>query len=177
MQHERCEACGFDGARYDDDALLEVIRSLGPRWQALLAESGAELRRRPAPEVWSALEYAAHSRDITALHVYGVEQALTIDEPVLPAIDPGLVDSVAEGYAGADPDATVAELGTQSARLAQLAGEAGEAAWTRGLTVGAERHEVRWLLEHALHDSVHHLDDVERGLSVLRARPTGGPSI
>jgi len=28
------------------------------------------------------------------------------------------------------------------------------------------------MLEHALHDSVHHLDDVERGLSQLRASPT-----
>ena len=84
VNHEICDACGFDGARYDDASLLESLRTLGPRWRALLAAAGPELRVRPEPEVWSAIEYAAHSRDITALHVYGVEQALTRDEPVFP---------------------------------------------------------------------------------------------
>lgn len=85
MEHEQCNARGFDGARYDDVVLLDEIRALGPRWRALLASSGPELRRRPAPEVWSAIEYAAHSRDITALHAFGVDQALTADEPSYPA--------------------------------------------------------------------------------------------
>ena len=76
MEHERCDACGFDGARYDDASLLHALRILGPRWRSLLSQTGPELRERPEPEVWSALEYAAHSRDITALHVFGVEQAL-----------------------------------------------------------------------------------------------------
>jgi hypothetical protein len=39
----------------------------------------------------------------------------------------------------------------------------------RGLTIGDSRSDVRRLLEHALHDSLHHLEDVERGLSLLRA--------
>ena len=84
MAHERCDACGFDGARYDDASLLDALRALGPRWRALLAATGSELRVRPEPEVWSAIEYAAHSRDIIALHAYGVEQALAFDEPMFP---------------------------------------------------------------------------------------------
>jgi hypothetical protein len=84
MEHERCDACDFDGARYDDAALLDALRGLGPRWRSLLSEAGSELRARPEPEVWSALEYAAHSRDITALHAFRVEQALTLDEPSFP---------------------------------------------------------------------------------------------
>ena len=86
MDHEQCAACGFDGSEYEPALLLEAIRDLGPRWRHLLLDAGDELRLRPAPETWSALEYAAHSRDITALHVYGVEQALTIDEPKFPEI-------------------------------------------------------------------------------------------
>ena len=42
-------------------------------------------------------------------------------------------------------------------------------AWSRGLTIGTDRSDVRRLLEHALHDSSHHLVDVERGLARLRA--------
>lgn len=167
-EHERCDACGFDGGTYDDDTLLDRLRALGARWRALLAEAGPELRRRPATEVWSAIEYAAHSRDITALHGFGVEQALTGEEPVFPEIAGDLVESAAAGYAGADPGSVVDELTEQATRLAQLAADAGVAGWTRGLTIGTDRRDVRGLLEHALHDSLHHLDDVERGLAQLR---------
>ena len=94
-EHERCAACGFDGEEYTDRALCAALRSLGPRWRELLARAAPHLRARPAPDVWSAIEYAAHSRDITALHVFGVEQSLERDEPAFPEIEEGLVDSVA----------------------------------------------------------------------------------
>ncbi len=103
MEHEYCEACGFDGAHYNDALLLESLRALGPRWQTLLEAAGPDLRVRPEPEVWSAIEYAAHSRDITALHVYGIEQALTRDEPVFPQIADDLVDSAATDIWGGRP--------------------------------------------------------------------------
>ena len=168
MEHEHCDACGFDGARYDDGSLLHALRILGPRWRSLPFQTGPELRERPEPEVWSALEYAAHSRDITALHVFGVEQALTLDEPSFPGIDDDLVDSAAASYGSADPDAVVDALEEQAMRLAELADDAGPDRWSRGLTIGANRSDVRRLLEHALHDSLHHVDDVERGLARLR---------
>jgi hypothetical protein len=168
MEHEHCDACGFDGARYDDAELLRAVRGLGPRWRSLLFETGPELRARPAPEVWSALEYAAHSRDITALHVFGVEQALALDEPAFPPIEDDLVSSAAASYGSADPEAVLDALEDQATRLAQLVDDAGRDRWSRGLTIGADRSDVRRLLEHALHDSLHHLDDVERGLAHLR---------
>jgi hypothetical protein len=169
MDHERCDACGFDGARYDDASLLDAVRALGPRWQGLLVTAGAELRVRPEPSVWSAIEYAAHSRDITALHVYGVEQALTVDEPAIPEIDGELIDVAAAAYNTADPDAVVDDLSSQASCLAQIADDAGAASWSRGITIGITRIDVRGLLEHALHDSLHHVRDVELGLSRLRA--------
>jgi hypothetical protein len=168
MEHEHCDACGFDGSRYDDASLLGALRGLGPRWRSLLAEAGSELRARPEAEVWSALEYAEHSRDITALHVFGVEQALTLDEPSFPSIADDLVDSAAVSYGSADPGTVVDDLEEHAMRLAQVADDAGPDRWSRGLTIGADRSDVRRLLEHALHDSRHHLDDVERGLARVR---------
>jgi S-DNA-T family DNA segregation ATPase FtsK/SpoIIIE len=167
-RHEHCDACGFDGAGWSDDEIAEGMGSLGRRWRALLADAGDELRVRPAPEVWSALEYAAHTRDIVALHRFGVDEALTKDEPAFPPVDPGLADAVAGAYADADPDAVLDELDAQSTGLARLATGAGPGAGTRGLTIGDDRSDVRRLLEHALHDALHHLDDVERGLAKLR---------
>jgi len=167
MAHEQCDACGFDGGQYDDESLLEALRCLGPAWRDLLSKAGSDLRARPKPGVWSAIEYAAHSRDITALHVFGVEQALNLEEPAFPEIGTDLVDSVASTYGDAAPDEVVGELTIQASLLAKIAGDAGTNAWTRGLTVGDTRSDVRRLLEHALHDSLHHIGDVERGLAHL----------
>jgi hypothetical protein len=164
VEHESCEQCGFDGASYGDDALLASIRDLGPRWRALIATAGDKLRRRPAPEVWSALEYAAHSRDITGIHAFGVEHALTNDEPVLPPLDgETLIASAASTYNDEDLSAVLDALAAEANRLAANAEI--DRNWERGLTVGDARMPVRRMLEHALHDSEHHLDDVTRGLA------------
>lgn len=112
---------------------------------------------------------AAHGRDVTALHAFGVEQALSLDEPHFPPIADDLVESAASAYAGEDPDAVTDALDSHATRLACLADDAGEPAWQRGLTIGTHRSDVRRLLEHALHDSTHHLRDVELGLARLRA--------
>jgi hypothetical protein len=154
---------------YTDSALLDALRSLQESWHQQLVAASTELRIRPEPDTWSAIEYAAHSRDITALHAYGVEQALTQDEPSFPPIGDDLADAAAVAYADASRDEVVQALGVAAERLARLAEDAGVASWTRGLTVGTSRSDVRRLLEHALHDSRHHLDDVERGLARLRA--------
>ena len=140
MEPERCPACGFDGARYGDQPLLDAVRSQGPTWRTLLTAAGPELRLRPRPEVWSAVEYGAHTRDVLALHVFGVERALTVDEPTFPPVAPDLADAAATTYGQADPDEVAAELTVQAERLARLAEEAGNGAWTRGLTVGDTRH-------------------------------------
>jgi hypothetical protein len=171
VEHETCDACRFDGARYDNESLLVAVRALGPTWRSVLTESGSELRQRPAPEVWSALEYAAHTRDILALHAFGVEEAITHDEPSLPALADDLVESAAASYAAEDREQVLAALDGHARRLAQLADDADPDGWVMGLTIGSERSEVRQMLEHALHDALHHVDDVERGLLSLRGSP------
>jgi hypothetical protein len=106
---------------------------------------------------------------VTALHAHGVEQALTGTEPVYPAVPEDAIVAAASSYGAADPDNVSDALSAAASRLADLAAGAGSAAWQRGLTVGGTRSDVRRLLEHALHDSQHHLDDVERGLKDLRS--------
>ena len=161
--HERCAECGFDGGAFDDERLVDAVAALGRRWRALIAIAGGDLRTRPAPGVWSALEYVAHSRDITALHVFGVEQALTVDEPRYPAFEEGLADKAAADYNHENVDEVLDALDTEARRLAALA----PGGWRRGLTTGDRRQDVRGLVEHALHDSTHHLQDVERGLAEI----------
>ena len=167
--HERCSQCGFDGSRYDDPELLAAIRALIPRWQELLTSAGPELHDRPRPEVWSAFEYAAHSRDITALHVLGVVAALQEDEPVVGDIGDDVIQSAADAYADEHLPDVQAGLTAELTGLADRAGAAAPGAWSRGLVISGTRMDVRALLEHALHDSTHHVADVERGLVQLRS--------
>jgi hypothetical protein len=171
VYHEQCAACDFDGAVYGPAELLGAIRELGPQWRRLLLDAGDELRLRPDAHTWSALEYAAHSRDVTALHVFGVEQALTIDEPRFPEIaGTDLVENASAGYASEDPEVVGVELERQARKLADVAGASDSHSWYRGITVGDTHSSVRFLLEHALHDSHHHLVDVKNGLVKLRAK-------
>ena len=173
QDHERCAACGFDGGAFDGAGLLDALCGLGPSWTALLDGAGGLLRVRPEPGTWSAIEYAAHSRDITELHRWAVAEALTGTEPVLPGVEgDALIESAASDYGTADPGAVVAALATAATGMADAARSAGEPAWHLGLTIGASRSSVRRLLEHALHDSTHHLDDVTRGLATLRGGGT-----
>ena len=170
MEHEKCLACQFDGTELAGSSVLGALRGLGPRWAALLNDAGDELRVRPTPVTWSAIEYAAHSRDITALHRWAVDEALTGSELVLPAIAAdGLIDSASDDYRGTDPTAVTDALQSAAVAMADAAGTAGEATWDRGMTIGDSRSSVRRLLEHALHDSSHHLVDVSNGLAALRS--------
>jgi hypothetical protein len=170
VEHERCAACGFEGSLYDDAALVTSIDDLRRRWRRLLSSAGAELRVRPGPTTWSAIEYAAHSRDITALHVFGVEQALAVDEPAYPAIDgDALIEASSASYGEEQLDTVIDQLDLEISRLRDIAANSIGDAWERGITVGDSRSTIRRLLEHALHDSLHHLDDVQRGFVTIRA--------
>jgi len=170
MGHESCGACGFDGELMSDAQVLDEIEALGPAWREILDEAGDDVDRRPEPETWSALEYAAHSRDITALHNFLVEAALESDEPVLPEVDgAGLIDDAAAGYAALDPGVVAEELEFETGGLAARAAAVDRSAWSRGITIGTARQDIRAVLEHGLHDSHHHLVDVRRGLAQLRA--------
>ena len=113
---------------------------------------------------------AAHSRDITALHCFGVEQALTGDEPIYPPIaGDELIEAARDQLPRRVILIAIADaIDTEAAHLAEMAAAAPTEGWELGITIGTERTTVRRLLEHALHDSLHHVDDVTRGLAVRR---------
>ena len=79
---DRCEECGFI---YDDVPVAEVHSRLraGPgRYRRALAQVGEEVaRHRPKPDVWSALEYACHVRDVLLVQRDRTVQALVETNP------------------------------------------------------------------------------------------------
>ena len=84
MPNETCDGCGFDAAAYSHEDLLGTVRALAPMWRHTTEGIGESvLTTRPASGVWSALEYASHSRDVTGVMGYLLHLALTEDHPVL----------------------------------------------------------------------------------------------
>ena len=65
-----CEECSWKVHDLEDGDLVRLIGGEGPAWTGVLqGASAAALRWRPAPDVWTGLEYAAHVRGV--LEVFG----------------------------------------------------------------------------------------------------------
>ena len=168
-----CEECGF---AYTDVAGADVpaaIRAFARRFRApltrfLRGEDGdALVRRRPAPDTWSALEYAAHVRDVFGNYDRWVHQTLASDRPVYDGLGPD--ELAAEGrYNELDPVTVADELAANAERLAATLESVPDDAWNR---VGIRRDEERGLLftaRRAVHEGNHHLLDIGRGLRAVR---------
>ena len=146
-------------------------RYVPPLTRFLPGEDGAAVvRQRPAPEVWSALEYAAHTRDVFAFYRERIERVVTDDRPTLHAVGFGSREEE-RSYNDEDPAATAAGVATEANAVADLLGSLDDDAWKRvGLASdgsGAER-SVRVLAQRAVHDAHHHLLDIGRSLRAAR---------
>jgi hypothetical protein len=173
----RCDECGFDGDGLTEEDLASACDGFVRRFKAPLTrflpnEDGPSvLRGRPSPSVWSALEYAAHTRDALAFYIERIERVLVEERPLLTKV--GWETQAEErGWNDEDPASVAASLETTAlalgARLRSLDGET----WGRvGLSSegdGAER-TVRALAERAVHEGHHHLLDIGRSLRAARA--------
>ena len=119
---------------------------------------------RPSAETWSAIEYAAHSRDVTEAMGRLLHFTLTSDDRRLrPPPEPP------EPAPAASLTETIAELDHNVSRLHGRALELGDEQWARTVVVGDDEVDVSWIVGHAVHDATHHLRDVGRGLAALGA--------
>jgi hypothetical protein len=172
-----CEECGFDARTMTEGDLVAACGSFGRRFRAPLTrflpgeDGAAVVRARPAPEVWSALEYAAHTRDVLAFYRGRIDRVLAEERPVLEAVGFGHRPEE-ELYHELEPATVAEELAGEADALAAVLRELDPAGWARvGLSSdgsGAER-TVRVLAERAVHDAHHHLLDVGRSLRAARA--------
>ena len=168
-----CEECGFDYAALDPADVPPAVRTFAKRYRMPLTrflrdeDADALVRQRPAPEVWSALEYAAHVRDVFASYEGWIRQILAEDRPVLEGPSPD--DLAAERrYDEDDPIAVADALAANAERLAATVEAVPADGWDR---VGLRRDEERSVLllaRRAVHEGSHHLLDIGRGLRAVR---------
>jgi len=171
----KCDECGFDNAALDNDGLAASVGSFAKRYRMPLTrflaneDGNAIVRRRPAPEVWSALEYAAHYRDVIDFYARRIDAILSVDRPQLGGFD---IEGEAErgDYNVLDPATVADEIGAASeslhARLATL--QPGD--WARvGIAIdGTSERDVRNCVSRVSHEGGHHLLDIGRSLRAAR---------
>lgn len=133
--------------------------------ELLTAESSA-LRLRPAPQVWSPLEYACHMRDVLLVQRERLLAARRYDTPVAEPM--GRDERVElDGYADQEPTDVARQLREAALLFAHSLDRLSTADWERTLIYTyPERAErsLRWLAVHTLHELRHHLLDMRRHL-------------
>ena len=170
MEPERCAECGFDATLLMTTDATTALRSLGRRWREAFEDVPDDtLRRRPEPQTWSPLEYAAHTRDVLALLGHALEQILDGRRPEFPGMEPdplGADGSAADhGYNALDPERVLGSLERNAGAMADRAGRALSEHFKRTATIGGAETDAAGVLMHAVHDATHHLKDVQRQLS------------
>jgi MOSC domain-containing protein YiiM len=172
---ETCKECGFDAEAWRVRDAVTLLGSLGEWWSRATAGVDAdELNRRPAPGVWSVLEYGAHTALVLAMIRFGIEQITATDGVVLPAIPEGEDADAHDRPSHLDPVTVHADLERESNALVAVAIDTPRDAWRHvGVMVDGTVIQAAAALLHAAHDASHHMMDVSRGLAAVLRQQAG----
>ena len=153
-----CPDCGFEPAAVAPTDVADLVEHDADDWLRRL--TGDAVRDRPAPGVWSRLEYGCHIRDVHRIFDPRVHLMLTEDEPVFPNWDQDQT-AVEDNYAAQDPAVVADELSAAAATVAATYRRVPDDAWSRrGLRSNGSEFTVATIAIYHLHDIVHHAWDV-----------------
>jgi hypothetical protein len=155
-----CPECGFDATVVAPETVAPLLRANAASWLEVLGRPVEEVRRRPAENRWSPLEYACHVRDVCVLYRARLDLMLREDDPLYPNWDQD-VTAVEQRYGEQDPSVVAVQLRDAADGLAgDFEGVHGEQ-WRRpGRRSDGARFDIAGFSRYLLHDPVHHLFDV-----------------
>jgi hypothetical protein len=155
---ERCPDCGYDPTAVDVTAIPALVRTNAAAWEGVLQRP--DVAARPAPDVWSPLEYACHVRDVFRLFDTRLHLMLDQDDPLFANWDQDET-AIADRYWTQDPATVAAELAAAADAVAtSFAGVTGDE-WQRpGRRSDGARFTVESFGRYFVHDWVHHAWDV-----------------
>lgn len=170
-----CPECGVDYGTLHPPFAINSIKSFPRRYrEALEPASPSEdndkvIRTRPAEGVWSALEYTAHVADLMEPFAVTVERMYREDNPDLSDVFWDENEKAArDKYNEQDKDAVLARLAARTDELVKQAGKVDAKGWSRMGQFGWGDRDLLTMLQNAVHEGVHHLQDIERGLAKVR---------
>ncbi len=156
--NEPCPECGFVAADVDVADLPSLVRAVTTPWAQVLAAPDAAVR--PAPQVWSPLEYACHVRDVLRIFNGRVDLIRNQDDPVFPNWDQDAT-AIEDRYWEQDPTTVATELQDAAAVIAAAWADVRDEEWSRpGTRSNGSKFTLDSLGRYFLHDIVHHLNDV-----------------
>ena len=153
-----CPECGFDAPGLDLDRLPDAIRDNATLWEVVLGTDDAAVR--PAPHLWSPLEYACHVRDVNRLFGERVRLMLTEDAPTFDSWDQDRT-AVEDDYGSQNPVKVAEEVVAAAEAVATAYEAVPDDGWPRtGARSNGDTFTVDTLARYHLHDLVHHAHDV-----------------
>lgn len=153
-----CPECGFAPAAIDVIDVPELVRANAGAWREVLARTDATMR--PAPHVWSPLEYACHVRDVFRLYDQRLALMLGEDDPLFANWDQDET-AVAERYGAQDPSVVASELEAAGEQIAASFDAVMHDEWARtGRRSDGVSFTVESFARYFVHDPIHHLHDV-----------------
>ena len=154
-----CPECGFDSGAPARDELAGLAVVIGGQWQRTLA-THPEPRTRPAPRVWSPLEYGCHVRDVFDLATMRTGLMREEDGVRFANWDQDAT-AVEDAYADQDPAVVAQEIGAAARAYGDVVASVRADEWTRrGLRSDGATFTVESFTRYLLHDPAHHLADV-----------------
>jgi S-DNA-T family DNA segregation ATPase FtsK/SpoIIIE len=161
---ERCPECRYSYGALGRPEIAAALRGQALHYAQILDDGdGVRLRAHPRPAVWSALEYACHVRDVHRVQRDRVLLTATGDRPSFASMR-GEERVLEERYNAQDPLVVAAEITAAADALARTLEALDETGWGRTGIYHWPTTEVRtvdWIGRHTVHESVHHLHDIE----------------
>ncbi len=167
-----CDECSFDW-ELAADGVLRTLATFPNAYRTRLdrfrrAPDAGVIRQRPSPEVWSAVEYAAHMRDVIDFYADRIDRVLNEDRPQMTGGD---FSSMPErrGYREQDPTVIIDEIAGSSVAVGERLRSLSADQWARvGIGVDGDERTLLILARRLAHDGQHHLLDLDRlGASLL----------
>lgn len=161
---EACDVCGYEWDRVTASEIPGRLRAAAEGYRLVLSSGAVALGERPAPDVWSTIEYASHVRDAMFNLRDRIVLGLAEDNPVPHPMNTDV--RVAAGlYAGTPPDVLAVEVVVGADLLARTVEALDAEQLARPIFYPWPRPATRtllWVAAQALHEAEHHLDDVRR---------------
>lgn len=159
-----CPDCGFD---FDGSpaTLQDSLRSAHRRFiEAIAGATDTDRRRRPSPGVWSALEYAAHTRDVVGFYGDRIRRTLRDDGPRLDSPN-WETETDTRQYHLESTDDVLNGIGVSCEELADLLLTLSDEDWHRA-AVGStgEHRDIFMFAKGAAHETEHHCMDARNSL-------------
>jgi hypothetical protein len=161
-----CPECGLDYDSISPEDAAVAVRSFPRRYREAMAGIDEDvLRKRPAPEVWSALEYTAHLAQLYEPMADAQRRIRLEDHPTI------------QWGRDRDPEATtsadvLSKLAANAERMATEIEATHGNDWTRVGTLPWGDRDALTMARNAVHEGAHHLRDIQRNLAAMGARPS-----